>query len=492
MIGAVGMGRIFWAMFVLSSNTTMLFPGAQQQQHPWEWSDEEIKANLSPSKGGMVMAASHNDYDQTHTGVGAGVLPLSNQNQSGTSIDAAHRTSNVSSPAIGSTPRHEDAMSTRIDQERDAASLREDQSSMMGEPKRIAVFFNTYKPLNMTPPSMSRASRIIQSQLRIIRDQPLLRNSTMYYTRFGDYESPPLDFDEYCSSPTPPTDHHQNTTTSTGSTESSKNSHRQRRMRCVEIAAQQRGGEEITLQAMHEYCTDRPADHVVYLHSKGTHTMTPRNDQLRDLLMKAIFSDECLSLGDPTTATMVGCDDAAVNTATDDRGNNSSSSSSSSSSSGTHHPKKGLLPHHHHHHGCRCDACSYKFAMWPAPHYPGNMYVAPCEYIRRLIPPNKFSVKKRALARRLKQSIVAVDHSERFRGQPTVTVTVRRSRGKTTTTTSSPESSSAGNDKTAVKNASTGTGISAASSDEMKSVVQFEFLQSHNLQLYKPSWLGSK
>ena len=51
----------------------------------------------------------------------------------------------------------------------------------------------------------------------------------------------------------------------------------------------------------------------------------------------------------------------------------------------------------------QCNTCSSQLFGLP-PHYPGNMWVADCDYINRLIPPNKFGLKKAEVAHKMQNS----------------------------------------------------------------------------------------
>ena len=110
--------------------------------------------------------------------------------------------------------------------------------------------------------------------------------------------------------------------------------------KCTQIAAIEKGSEMVTLAQLHNYCQEpgKSFDKVVYLHSKGTYTSNPANDSLRTILMKAILSTECL------------------------KGN--------------------------------CDACSTLVQFIPSPHYMGNMWVADCSHISKLLSPNEFQKRK--------------------------------------------------------------------------------------------------
>jgi hypothetical protein len=143
--------------------------------------------------------------------------------------------------------------------------------------------------------------------------QPLLANATVHYSRFGA-----LDIDwPGCGNRT-----------------------------CLEIVAQPKGNEVMMLQPLHEYCVRNPLDRVIYIHTKGTYSVKASNDRLRNVLMKAVMSTECVDM-----------------------------------------PAKNGT----------CNACSTQLAAFPVAHYPGNMWVAECAYVKKLIPPKDFEKAKRKI-----------------------------------------------------------------------------------------------
>ena len=152
-----------------------------------------------------------------------------------------------------------------------------EQKSVKQKIRKNAIFFNSFvnKP-NETDSSESRRWKrnkfkvIIKEQLALIKAQPLLDGANIFYTRFGDLD---VSWPE-C-----------------GGTISGNRT-------CIELAAQETGGEDITLQHLYEYCTENPLDRVLYMHSKGTFTASKENDYLRDILMKAVTSDECVGMSD--------------------------------------------------------------------------------------------------------------------------------------------------------------------------------------------------
>lgn len=98
------------------------------------------------------------------------------------------------------------------------------------------------------------------------------------------------------------------------------------------------GSELITLHSLWRYCRENTEQRmVVYLHSKGSYSPTPSNDNFRRFLTTGALSDECSSI---------------------------------SSSS--------------------CNVCGSRMSPLPHPHIPGNMWSAKCHYVRDLIDPMEF------------------------------------------------------------------------------------------------------
>lgn len=106
---------------------------------------------------------------------------------------------------------------------------------------------------------------------------------------------------------------------------------------CVRVASYTEGFEERTLQHLYAHCLASPTSRVMYIHNKGSFHNTRINEVLRRFLMKGVLSDQCLHMPDS------------------------------------------------------CNTCSARFSPLPHPHTPGNMWVAKCDYIIRLIPPKEFN-----------------------------------------------------------------------------------------------------
>lgn len=104
------------------------------------------------------------------------------------------------------------------------------------------------------------------------------------------------------------------------------------------------GGEDVTLRSLWEYCRSSD-DHnakVVYLHSKGSFHPNERNNRLRRFLTEGALSEECANLPDD------------------------------------------------------CDVCSSRMSTHPHPHTSGNMWLARCSYVVKLLDP--YSLRSRKLS----------------------------------------------------------------------------------------------
>mmetsp|Transcript_25374 Transcript_25374/g.38788 ORF Transcript_25374/g.38788 Transcript_25374/m.38788 type:complete len:348 (-) Transcript_25374:389-1432(-) len=95
------------------------------------------------------------------------------------------------------------------------------------------------------------------------------------------------------------------------------------------------GSEALTIHAIWEFCKANPhhEQKVVYLHSKGSYHDTSGNKRLRPFLTRGALSKECSNLPD------------------------------------------------------KCNVCSSRMSPIPHPHTPGNMWLARCDYIAKLVDP---------------------------------------------------------------------------------------------------------
>lgn len=96
------------------------------------------------------------------------------------------------------------------------------------------------------------------------------------------------------------------------------------------------GDEVITLQELWSYCHERPFEKVVYLHSKGSFHPGRQNARLRRALSLSALSRDCAEL-----------------------------------------PQQ-------------CNVCSMRMSPFPHAHTPGNMWLARCSYVKKLLEPEAF------------------------------------------------------------------------------------------------------
>jgi hypothetical protein len=107
---------------------------------------------------------------------------------------------------------------------------------------------------------------------------------------------------------------------------------------CMLLQHEEEGSEALTLHLLHEYCVENPLHRVLYIHNKGSFHDTEDNTLLRKLLTRAVFSDECAKSSDD-----------------------------------------------------ECTVCSARFSPIPHWHSPGNMWLANCDYVKKLLPPAVFA-----------------------------------------------------------------------------------------------------
>ncbi|GKY94299.1 hypothetical protein MPSEU_000395700 [Mayamaea pseudoterrestris] len=67
------------------------------------------------------------------------------------------------------------------------------------------------------------------------------------------------------------------------------------RLKCHHMQHYQQGNEAITLNALRQYCIERPTATVTYLHSKGSFHPRPENEVWRRILTDAALSERCYS-----------------------------------------------------------------------------------------------------------------------------------------------------------------------------------------------------
>lgn len=110
---------------------------------------------------------------------------------------------------------------------------------------------------------------------------------------------------------------------------------------CIFLHWYEKAFEEVTLQRVHEYCTDHPEDVVYYLHNKGSFTVADRNEQTRREQTDFVFSEDAIE----------------------------------------------RLQHAH---NGTCNIVGTHWEAFPWWHLSGNFWLAKCSYVRKLLPPKEF------------------------------------------------------------------------------------------------------
>ena len=132
---------------------------------------------------------------------------------------------------------------------------------------------------------------------------------------------------------------------------------------CVHLQHYDRAFEDVTLQAMHDFCTTHDDYRALYIHSKGSYNdreeISFSQKSWRSNMMSAITSDMCVEPPDD-----------------------------------------------------RCDICGLIALPWPILHFPGNFFSAKCNYVKKLMPPRLFSerlknVTMKALVRMVEGDFVS-------------------------------------------------------------------------------------
>jgi hypothetical protein len=123
---------------------------------------------------------------------------------------------------------------------------------------------------------------------------------------------------------------------------------------CQQLEHRANGDEALTLQHVFDHCKQNPAGRVLYMHSKGSFHNTPENVVFRRFITKGAWSDACQTM-----------------------------------------PQA-------------CSACASRFSPLPHHHFPGNIWVARCDYVSRLIPP----VQMEAAMERVASQVTAAQWSD--------------------------------------------------------------------------------
>jgi hypothetical protein len=105
------------------------------------------------------------------------------------------------------------------------------------------------------------------------------------------------------------------------------------------LGHQSTGSEILSLHSLWKYCQNNTNRSVIYLHSKGSYHPREENDLLRRFMTYGATSTQCTNL--PSD----------------------------------------------------CDTCSSRFTPYPHPHTSGNMWLARCNYVSKLLDPTSFTEK---------------------------------------------------------------------------------------------------
>ena len=122
---------------------------------------------------------------------------------------------------------------------------------------------------------------------------------------------------------------------------------KKRRLPCVRIGHADAGSELNTLTPLHAFCRENNKRFVAYMHDKGSFHKSQSNTNLRRTLLRALASE--------------GCYDAVT--------------------------RKNTL-------GEPCDVCSLRFSPLPHQHVSGNMWLARCSYVERLVEINLNAIEQ--------------------------------------------------------------------------------------------------
>jgi hypothetical protein len=133
----------------------------------------------------------------------------------------------------------------------------------------------------------------------------------------------------------------------------------------LSLALPKRGSKDFEQETLHylfHYCESHPEHLAMYINSN--------QQPFTDSVMKAVISDECLHMNTKLSGEQMN--------------------------------------------GSVCNTCSAQFHGLPNAYYPGNMWVANCEYIKMLIPPREYQKKKKIVLKQIKDSTKPIQGTTRF------------------------------------------------------------------------------
>lgn len=122
--------------------------------------------------------------------------------------------------------------------------------------------------------------------------------------------------------------------------------------------------ESATLDELHSYCQENTNALVLYIHSKGTFHPSYANDIYRTFNMRGATSPECVN---------------ALTRDMDEDGNNNDSNTAA-----------------------QFNVCGSRFSAFPHYHFPGNMFLAKCSYVQRLVRPSELPQKMKEIVQEMK------------------------------------------------------------------------------------------
>jgi hypothetical protein len=209
------------------------------------------------------------------------------------------------------------------------------------------IIYNIYIPDTRKQKDIAHALKIVREQLGQVGASFAIQDAlskhqivTIYYNTIGNKHAITDDFmHDHCSA--------------------------QHGMRCIHMNHYDSAFEQVTLQKTHEYCEVNPRHRVIYLHNKGSYHSHGANNYWRRSLTAAAMSEHCLSKRQPHSG---GDDDEVASPA--EAANTSS-----------------------------CNVCALQFHPIWTNFFPGNMYIADCNYVAKLLPPAKYEKKMRSLAK---------------------------------------------------------------------------------------------
>jgi hypothetical protein len=203
------------------------------------------------------------------------------------------------------------------------ADSRTDTSTSSSAVPAVAIFYNAFVPFTEGQQGIDHAFGIIRRQLRQVADSYAASSQskpvTVYYNSIGSKMLNKTSMAGLCNS-------------------DNDNNNNSGRLHCEHMNHYDSGFEEVTLQKVHDYCTNHLTHQVVYMHNKGS--FHPSKMQ------------ENWGYHGTAAATDKLCLDAILDNT--------------------------------------CNACSLLWYPFPFLHPPGNFWTAQCSYVAKLLPPLQY------------------------------------------------------------------------------------------------------